>query len=101
MISIDLEKIELFGEDYISQHIISEYNKQNELRILKIYLTDSLKIITENTALTANGGNTFSKRYIDIVEPDNDVIECENPEEAAEQVISEFKQTMKEMREEE
>lgn len=101
MISIDLEKIELFGEDYISQHIISEYNKQNELRILKIYLTDSLKIITENTALIANGGNTFSKRYIDIVEPDNDVIECENPEETAEQVISEFRQTMKEMREEE
>ena len=67
LISIDVEKLEVFGEAYISQFILSEAKKQNELKALKIYLTDAVKLIAENTA-KINGGNVLTKRYIDIVE---------------------------------
>ena len=80
LISIDIGKVEVFGEEYISQYVLSEAKKQNELGVLKIYVTDALKLIAENTA-KFGGGNALAKRYIDIV----DLKETE-PQETGEEV---------------
>lgn len=44
------------------------YRKDAEDRVLKMYITDSLKIIAENIAATY-GGKTIRQRYAEIVNP--------------------------------
>lgn len=70
----------MFGEDYISQYVLSQYKAISEQKTLKIYITEALKIIGENTA-KAVGGRSLTKSYIDIIEPKKD----EKPKETAEQ----------------
>lgn len=52
----------------------------SEQKTLKIYITEALRIISENTA-KAVGGRSLTKSYIDIIEPKKE----EKPEETAEQ----------------
>ena len=52
--------------------------------IYKIYVTDSLKMIVENTAKF--GGSVLNSRYYDLAHPKMDV-----PEESADEIISRMK----------
>lgn len=56
-----------------------QYKAISEQKTLKIYITEALKIIGENTA-KAVGGRSLTKSYIDIIEPKE-----EKPKETAEQ----------------
>ena len=58
----------MFGEDYISQYVLSQYKAISEQKTLKIYITEALRIIGENTA-KAVGGRSLTKSYIEIIEP--------------------------------
>lgn len=58
----------------------------NEDRIYKIYVTDALKIIAENTA-KFGGGSVLRSRYYDLI---SEEIEAE-PEETAEEIINRIK----------
>lgn len=68
---------------------MSEAKKQNELNILKIYMTDAVKLIAENTA-KFSGGNALSKRYIDIVDP-KETEPQETGEEVKKRLLDKFK----------
>lgn len=49
-------------------HCVSAFSKKQREKLYRVYLTDSLKVISENTA----GGerrSAMSKRWIDIVDP--------------------------------
>ena len=59
---------------------MAECKKERDRKTLSAYITDSLKVIAENTARIV-GGNSIKKRYIDIVNPEVD----EKPKETAEQ----------------
>lgn len=63
----------------MAQYIKREYKDE----LYRIYLTDSLKIIAENTAKFV-GGKSLTKRYFDMT---ND--EKPKPEKSAEQIIEE------------
>lgn len=45
------------------------YNDAQRQEIYKIYVSDALRIISENTAKIA-GGNYIKKRYVELVEPE-------------------------------
>lgn len=52
--------LEIFGDDYITQHVIQEYKKEQKEQLYRIYVTDVLFSIATRTSVP-------SKRYIDIV----------------------------------
>ena len=66
-------------------HCVSAFSKKQKERLYKIYVTDALKLISENTF----GGNkraAMSKRWIDIVEA-----KVIKETRSAEEIISDFK----------
>lgn len=63
VINCDLSKVEFFGVDYLFEFIQQYFDD----KVYKIYLSDTLKMIAENTAKMV-GGNAPSKRYADIIE---------------------------------
>lgn len=62
----------MFGYDYIPQHI-EAYERE---RALKVYITDGLKTLTENTANYA-GGKSLNVRFFDLFKE----VKEENPKE--------------------
>lgn len=81
----------MFGEDYISQYVLSQYKAISEQKTLKIYITEALRIIGENTA-KAVGGRSLTKSYIDIVEPKKEEKPKETAEQAKKRLLDKFKQ---------
>ena len=65
----------LYGRNYVIEHCVSEYLKRREEKLYRIYVTDALKAIAENTThyLGANEvidyGSSLSTRWIDVLEP--------------------------------
>ena len=64
------------------EHCISAFCKEQEEKAFKIYVTDALKILTENTA-KAGGGNMLTQRYIDII---NHKVETRTADEIVENI---------------
>lgn len=60
--------MEIFGNRYVIEHCISLFRKKQEKKILKVYITDGLKVITE-TLQGVYGGAALSTRYLDIIDP--------------------------------
>lgn len=81
----------MFGEDYISQYVLSQYKAISEQKTLKIYITEALKIIGENTA-KAVGGRSLTKSYIDIIEPKKEEKFEETAEQTKKRLLDKFKQ---------
>lgn len=60
--------MEILGRSYIIQHCVASLKNKGYEKAYKIYVTDALKAITENTAkASANGGMTLSMRYADLI----------------------------------
>lgn len=78
----------MFGEEYIAQYIAQKYQDEQHDEIYRIYVTDTLKAITENTA-RFNGGNIIGKRYWDIVDTG-----CNRPQRTSEDIISSVCETL-------
>lgn len=51
----------------MSEHCISAFLKRQDEKAYKNYVTDALKIITENTAKSV-GGSMLTMRYCDIID---------------------------------
>lgn len=82
----------MFGEDYISQYVLSQYKAISEQKTLKIYITEALRIIGENTAKAiADGGRSLIKSYIDIIEPKKEEKPKETAEQAKKRLLDKFK----------
>lgn len=84
--------LELFGNGYVIDHCIAvftneqeEIKRQEDEKKYRYYLTDCLKLITENTAKYV-GGSYISNRYKDIVDP-QPIIEKTGDEIAAEIIM--------------
>lgn len=63
VISCDIAKLELFGDEYLFGFIPLYVDELN----YKIYITDTLKMIAESSAKRF-GGAVPSKRYYEIIE---------------------------------
>lgn len=62
--------------------------------MLKIYITEALKIIGENTAKRV-GGRSLTKSYSEIVEPKKDEKPKETAEQAKKRLLEKFKRDFK------
>lgn len=56
----------MFGVDYIAQHVIHAYQQEQKEFAYRVYVSDALKLIAENTEKYA-GGSHLTKRWADIV----------------------------------
>jgi hypothetical protein len=69
-----LDLLDLFGSGYVIDHCVSAFSKKQQDKLYKIYVTDCLQSIAENTThiLSANGvvdyGMKMSTRWIDLAE---------------------------------
>ena len=68
---------ELCGRSYIIEHCFSEYKNRQYQKSYQIYVTETLRLIVENTA-KANG-YTMKNRWIDIIDPPKPVKEDNRP----------------------
>jgi hypothetical protein len=56
------------GIGYVIEHYIAYFKKEQHEKAYKMYITDALKIIAENTAKQV-GGSYLTARYAEIIEP--------------------------------
>ena len=56
----------LFGKGYAIQHCVSLFRKEQEEKAYKIYVTECLKAMTENTAKGCDEGMYLKVHFKDI-----------------------------------
>lgn len=66
---IRLDLLEVLGRGYVVDHCIASLNKQRKEQKFRVYLTDVVKMIAENTAKMAQGTMPV-RRYADIMMED-------------------------------
>lgn len=63
------------------EHCVSEYKRRSEEKLYRVYVTDALKAIAENTTHFAgldgivDYGTSLSMRWIDALEPQQQEVE--------------------------
>jgi hypothetical protein len=68
--------LELYGKGYVIEHCISLFSERQKEKTYRIYVTDCLKVISENTThLMSNKGivdcgSHMTQRWYDIVNVD-------------------------------
>lgn len=83
----------MLGREYVIDHCVSRLNLEAEEQLYRTYITDSLKIIMENTARLVKEGKVIPSRYVDILnsmknpDPQNVVEE----QKSADMIISNIK----------
>ena len=72
------------GSGYVIEHCVSAFSQRNKEKAFRIYMTDAIMCISETVANMGNGGSYMEKRYIDIIEPQDDEFD---PDEIALDII--------------
>ena len=72
--------LELLGKSYIIDHCYNYLKVQSEETALKVYMTDAIKAVVENTARSVKEGVVMRRRFADIINdvPDEDKNEDNN-----------------------
>lgn len=56
------------GIGYVIDHCISYFHNEQKLKAYETYITDCLRLISENTA-KQSGGSYIKARYAEIIDP--------------------------------
>lgn len=66
--------LELLGKSYIIDHCYNYLKNDSENTALKVYITDAIKAVVENTGRLTKDGVAMRKRFADIINnvPDGD-----------------------------
>lgn len=84
--SLNLDFVDVLGSGYVMDHCISAFQKEQEEKAFKIYLSDAVMAIAENTMRFA-GGSKMSSRFFDII----NVKKQAKQEETADEIILRIK----------
>ena len=57
----------MLGKPYILDHCVNHLKKSSEETALKVYITDALKAVAENTGRFVKGGMTMRRRFADVI----------------------------------
>lgn len=76
------------------EHCISTFAKKKKELIYQTYITDSLKLIAENTAKKV-GGNSLKVRFAEILESMYNNDKEEDASEVAEQIITDIRNKLR------
>lgn len=82
----------MFGEEYIWQAIAQKHSEYQKEHFYKCYITETLRIISENTS-HIEGGKFMNVSYKDVIENGNN-----EPQRSAEEIIASIKKKINEMR---
>lgn len=82
----------MFGEEYIWQAISQKHSEYQKEHFYRCYITEALRLITENTA-NISGGKIISVSYRDVIENSNN-----EPQRTSEEIINDMKKKINEMR---
>lgn len=63
-----LEMVEALGRGYVVDYCITSLRNRNREKAFRIYVTDALKYIAENTAKFC-GGTYMNNRFADLMAP--------------------------------
>lgn len=74
-------------------YCISSFLKRQEEKLYRMYVTDALKAITENTQNFA-GGVTLNKRYIDLITRDKEPEDAEKEGMEANEIVDRITQKL-------
>lgn len=85
--TLRLDLLPRFGKSYIIRHCIEEIRKQAEDKLFRVYITDGIKAIANNTAALHPKSIALESRYIEIIENAKPEKLNEDPKETAEQII--------------
>lgn len=77
------------GIGYVIEHYIAFFKKEQHEKAYKNYVTDALRIITENTARAVNNGIYLKARYAELIEP------IKKEERTANEIIDDLKQKLR------
>lgn len=66
--SLNYNLLDILGIGYVIDHYISYFNNRQRELAYKYYVSDSLRLITENTAKMSQG-SYLKIRYADLIEP--------------------------------
>lgn len=83
----------LFGIDFIIDHVLSEIRRQNEEKSYKIYVTDALRAIANNSAQAAVEQRSYAsltKRWADIIEPQEEPQDIEEDARSCEEIAADI-----------
>jgi hypothetical protein len=72
------------------RYVKARINDEVEQKAYRIYVSDALKYVTENTS-RSHGGTTLSRRYIDIID------KTPEDERTADEIISSIRKKLKEL----
>lgn len=85
-----MQKLDIFGEDYISQHTLQYVKQRNKDIIYRVYITDILKMLAENTGRLSQAftqeGKAPSQRYYDLIKEEQQ----EEPEQTGDEIIADI-----------
>lgn len=84
---IRLDLTEVLGRGYVIDYCIASLRRKNKELAYRVYITDALKAVAENTSRYA-GGTVLSKRFAEYLEPPK-------KEMTAQEVIDKIKKKMR------
>lgn len=76
------------GISYVIERYIAYFHKEQQEKAYHIYVTDCLRVITENTA-KQGGGSYIKLRYADVIEPHKEETRT------AEEIITSLKEKLR------
>ena len=85
--SLNLDFVNVLGSGYVMDHCISAFQKEQEEKAFRIYLSDAVMAIADNTAKFA-GGSKMSSRFYDIINIKKEA----KKEETADEIILKIKE---------
>lgn len=95
--SVRLDLLELLGTDYLINHVAEHINAEHKADVYRAYVTDTLKIISENTRFhlvyTKDGaefvevGGKLEKHWLEIANPRESEQEPEEDTRTTEEII--------------
>lgn len=88
---------DFYGKGYVIDYCIAFFRKIEEEEVYRIYVTDALQVITQNTANFA-GGKTIGIRYYDVLKPQKNEEKEENADEIIERISNKLNQIGSEKR---
>lgn len=88
--SVRLEFVDMMGMGYVMDHCISHFLKSQEKQAYRVYITEALKLLTENTA-KYSGGSYMTKSFSDIYKKEEKKEKKETAEDIKKRIKSKFK----------
>lgn len=83
----------MMDKGYVIDYCIAFIRREEEEKVYKIYLTDALRLISENTAKMV-GGSYLQKRYIDLTDTPTE----EKKELTADEIINNLKNKLRKIK---